>query len=552
MSIVEKITEQHPTIYKETIKSRILDKTLEIKVAEYNTLQSEYDKIIRNETVNAKPSSGGWERIQGNYKQVSAAGTDYIWGVDENDNVSNCKKPCGNSNWQKSSEALKQLTGGENEVWGVNSSEELFKNVQDGSGNWIKISGAGYNISQGGGYVWVVGYWGTTPGATYYCREPCNGAWQNGSNPSQGIILTQLSCNDTYVFGLDNNHNTWRRPIDGSGTWQQFGIPSNSQFSWINASSNNNILAIGLSGEIYETDMNGKTNWSNLYNQPGKALTVSGDSDNQNIYITTNNYEVYKHSPQQAGGYWDDIPNENYMYDMVQTPGQSTEDWKYLGKTKNSDECKLKAVEDIKNEYSNVVYTSNEIQGIFKGTCYGNIKGGKNNPHYDKDVITSLSPNGTSRLGGEAGQKILKQLKNKANEIEDIIKQQKTNIKGVLKTNNKLVAERNANMNKLENTLNKLKQDRIKINNMLKLSNDSATSEDGYQRQLSNYSVYFLWIILVIISIVLAIHLITRDDVSVITYIFIGIWTLILCKVYYNQVIQYVNKTMNYISSILT
>lgn len=551
MSFVEEIIEENPTKYKESIKSRILDKTLEIKVSEYNALQSEYDQLIRNETVNAKPPTGGWERIQGNYKQVSAAGADYIWAVNENNDIFNCKKPCSDSNWQNISGTLKQLTGGESEVWGANSEGNMFKKAQDGSGNWVEIAGVGYNVSQGGGYVWSVGYWGTTPGATYYCREPCNGSWMNGSRPSDGITITQVSCSNKYVYGLDNNKYVWRRPINGSGSWQKFGNPSKTQFSWINASSNNNVLAIGLSGEVYETDVDGKSKWSIPYNQPGKAMTVSGDSDNENIYITTDNYEVYRHSPQQAGGRWDDIPNENYMYGMVNIPGESTEDWKYLGKSNTLDECKLKAVEDKKNVYSSVVYTSNEFQGKFKDTCYGNIKGKQNNPQYDKHVISSLAPYGTSRLGGVRGEQLLKRMKDKAEEIEDIIKSQKENINGTLKANNILSMERNTNMTRLENTLNKLKQDRIKINKLLKQSNNIGEAEDGYQRQLSNYSVYFLWIVLVIISLILAVHLITSDNVSVITYVFVGIWILILFKYYYNQIVYYGSQTITYISNTL-
>ena len=76
-------------------------------------------------------------------------------------------------------------------------------------------------------------------------------------------------------------------------------------------------------------------------------------------------------------------------------------------------------------------------------------------------------------------------------------------------------------------------------------------AEDGYQRQLSNYSVYFLWIVLVIISLILAIHLITSDNVSVITYVFVGIWILILFKYYYNQIVYYGSQTITYISNTL-
>lgn len=249
---------------------------------------------------------------------------------------------------------------------------------------------------------------------------------------------------------------------------------------------------------------------------------------------------------------WKDIPNKNYMYGMVDTPGQSTPDWKFLGKSNNLNECKLKSVEDNTNQYSNIVYTSKDFQGIFKGTCYGNIKGTYNNPQYTENVTTSLAPNGTSIIGGVKGENLLKQMKNKSNEIENLIKEQNNYNYNTLLKDKSLTEERKTNLNKLELLSKKLKKDRIKINNILQNPINSSSLQDSYQRQLSNYSIYSLWIILVLLSFALAVHLITSDTVSVITYIFVGIWTFILLKYYYNQIKYYGSESWEYISNVLT
>jgi len=120
-----------------------------------------------------------------------------------------------------------------------------------------------------------------------------------------------------------------------------------------------------------------------------------------------------------------------------------------------------------------------------------------------------------------------------------------------LRSNNLLVSERKSNSNQLENILEKLRADRVEINRIIKQPVESAAAEDGYQRQLSNYIIYFLWIILVLISIGLSIHLLTSESVSVITYIFTAIWVVILAKYYYKQITIYGVKSWDYISSVI-
>ena len=716
MSFVDQIVKKTPDKYNSIIESRVLDRSLELKIKQYNALQNEYDQLIRDQTVNAKPPSGGWKRIGGALKQISGAGKDNVWGVNSNDSIYSCKKPCDDSNWRQIGGSLKQLTGGENQVWGVNSNNNIYKMNQDGTGGWTNIPGQASNISQGGGYVWVVG---GTGNSVWYCREPCNGEfvlaslpkknidwkalgnwkdngsrmlpiykgiftkagcnqecqgekyfslqdgnghagqcfcgndwnritslgtcngenkitggawcstvynttdgstyipihvgssnskekvvtlpnsdmtvnnWQvNAQNPSwgdrfsvkvngnqltvtrtdanagwgedlylEGIVqpdpskvgpaIVQLSCNNKYVYGLDTNKNTWRRPINGSGKWEKFGNQSSDQFYWINASNNKDVFAIGMNRWIYKTDIDGKQSWTRADNAATGVATVSGDPEGEDFYITNTTDAIYRHSPEQAGGFWQDIPNENYQMGMVNNPTESNENWKFLGKENNVDDCKLKAVDDKNQEYASVVYYPEDFPNEWKKSCFGGVKGGKINAQYQSKTITSLAPNGTSRLGGQEGEKLLKEIKKKGNEIEKIVKEQQQNNLGSMRSNNLLVNERKSNSNQLENILEKLRADRVEINRIIKQPVESAAAEDGYQRQLSNYIIYFLWIILVLISIGLSIHLLTSESVSVITYIFTAIWVVILAKFYYKQITIYGVKSWDYISSVM-
>lgn len=701
MSFVEQIVNKKPDKYNSIIESRVLDRSLELKIKQYNGLQNEYDQLIRDQTVNAKPPSGGWNRIGGALKQISGAGKDNVWGVNSNDSIYTCKKPCDDSNWRHIGGSLKQLTGGENEVWGVNSGNDIYKMNQDGAGGWSHIPGKASNVSQGGGYVWVVG----GNNSTYYCREPCNGEWSLASQPSDEWTLVfrqtnnnwnwnnnnggnrnidknrspnysqlqnlenfrgddgkltfkmtypgnsnlsspqiwkqtsnpwtvrnnrngqvdgyeaisvpytgdqwgglrwnggpclisgsknnwwwyaigsfrpfgnnlipgansiqvsktelyvknktneppivQLSCNNKYVYGLDTNKNAWRRPINGSGKWEKFGNPNGWQFYWINASNNKDVFAIGMNRWIYKTDIDGKQAWTRADNVAAGVATVSGDPESEDFYITNTSDAIYRHAPEQAGGFWQDIPNENYQMGMVNNPTESNENWKFLGKENNVDDCKLKAVEDKNQEYASVVYYPEDFPNEWKKSCFGGVKGGKTNAQYQSKTITSLAPNGTSRLGGQEGEKLLKQIKKKGNEIEKIVKEQQQNNLGSMRSNNLLVNERKTAGNELEKILEKLKRDRIEINRIIKQPGESAAAEDGYQRQLSNYIIYFLWITLVLISIGLSIHLLTSKSVSVITYIFTAIWVVILAKYYYKQITIYGVKSWDYISSVL-
>jgi hypothetical protein len=255
-------------------------------------------------------------------------------------------------------------------------------------------------------------------------------------------------------------------------------------------------------------------------------------------------------STKQMDDSWNNINNTNYAYGQTRLK-QSNKNWKYLGQANNLTQCKLKSVEDKNTEYSSIVYTTGN--GAYDKTCYGGVKGGTNNPTYVPGITTSLAPNGTTRLGGEAGGKLLKQMIEVQNEIEELIKEQQSFTAGIEKSKNAVKKERLAKNKELEKIITKLDQDRKKINKLINNPDYIAGEEDANDRQYSNYIIYLLWLIIVIISIVLALHLYNTDieNISPITYIFVGVWVLVFLSYYYRQFLRYGKRGWDYISEIL-
>jgi hypothetical protein len=752
MSFVDKIVENKPSKYDTLIENKILTRKIKMKVREYNALQDQYVNLLKNETINRKPSTGGLEKIKGKLGQISASGKDWLWGID-GDQIYTCEKPCNDGNWIHIPGELKQIEGGDKEVWGVNKNDNIYKMNQDHSNGWRKIPGKLKFVSQGGGWIWGI----NKDNNVYRCKSPCNGDWildliprpplitkvfnylgnwrdegnrrlpvtidggrykytqascneacqgykyyglQNGNgykgqcfcgnswsratsvgkcggnkitgggwcnsiydtkkedelitinvgtsrrrtkkvrlpydnmvvspyalnkqnprwgdrfevkvsgrelivirsdanagwgqhlklqgirndipspnNAQEGPKMEMLSCSKTHVYGLDNNGYAWRKNVDGTGNWERFGNPYNMQFRWLNASSNNKVYAsrakvfdgVGVStfnnhggfiedesmeDRIYETDMNGKDKWSLLNNQhnPNESYISSTSSDEKYLFFTQwLSASIFKYSPLKNGGYWTDIENENYMKGIVNEDGTNNKDFKFLGKTDNLKECKIKAIEDEENEFSSVTYVSDKVGGSFSKTCYGNVVGGKNNPTYQENVTTSLAPNGTTRIGGEEGKKLIKEMKKVHNEIEELTKKARQASFDMKRTNNLLLTEKDGVTSDIEEMLAKLRKDRIKINKLLEEPEDVAKEENSNIRQSTNYAIYILWILLVIVSLYIVYHLInTKDEnISLVVYIFVAIWLIILGKQYYKQVVYYGGNFVNMFTKLL-
>ena len=694
MSVTEQIIQDNPDKYESVLEARILGKQLQLKLNQYKALQNQYDLLLQTKNNNRKRSTGGWKQINGKLKQISAVGKDWLWGVNNSNQIFTCKKPCNDSSWINIPGYLSQVEGGESEVWGVNAADNIFKMNVDHSSDWKQVTGKLTNISQGGGWVWGV----NSSNNVYRCKQPCDGNWildsssdttppgiknllkpneyltsnkylvsnnkafflimqsdgnmvvykgsgpsdnkgalwssgtsgkgesfaimqsdgnfvvykgsgpsdnkgftwnsktsgkgesfaimqddgnfvvYKGSGPSdnKGALwnsktggntppptsvtpsLVQLSCSNTYVYGLDTNKNAWWKPINGTGSWKRFGNDNqkNWQFYWINASSSNGkILALDMGRIIKETDKNGTAPWKRSSSAGGASglTTVSADSHNEDFYFTNTNDQIYRNSPITSGGFWTDIKNENYQMGMVSSPTQTNDNWKFLGKSDTLNDCKLKAVEDKETVYSSVVYYPSDFGNDWSKSCFGGIKGKNINSGYQLKTITSLAPNGTSRLGGQEGETLLNQMKQIQGQIKSLIDQSKEDSIGLDKTTNSLNTTRKTTNNELSNLLDKLARDRKKINKLLLEPDAIGEEENSDFLQQTNYSVYFLWILLVIVSLFLASHIIgsPSESISPIAYAFVGIWILIFAKYYYKQAASYGVAFWKYLSTLM-
>ena len=410
--------------------------------------------------------------------------------------------------------------------------------MQD-DGNFVVYKGSGPSDNKGA--LWNSKTGGNTPPPT-------------SVTPS----LVQLSCSNTYVYGLDTNKNAWWKPINGTGSWKRFGNDNQKkwQFYWINASSSNGkILALDMGRIIKETDKNGTAPWKRSSSAGGASglTTVSADSHNEDFYFTNTNDQIYRNSPITSGGFWTDIKNENYQMGMVSSPIQTNDNWKFLGKSDTLNDCKLKAVEDKETVYSSVVYYPSDFGNDWSKSCFGGIKGKNINSGYQLKTITSLAPNGTSRLGGQEGETLLNQMKQIQGQIKSLIDQSKEDSIGLDKTTNSLNTTRKTTNNELSNLLDKLARDRKKINKLLLEPDAIGEEENSDFLQQTNYSVYFLWILLVIVSLFLASHIIgsPSESISPIAYAFVGIWILIFAKYYYKQAASYGVAFWKYLSTLM-
>ncbi|WP_411023431.1 tectonin domain-containing protein, partial [Salmonella sp. s51228] len=70
-----------------------------------------------------------------------------MWAIAPNDDIYMCANPCTNNNWVQIGGKLKQIDVGDEEVWGVNSIDDIYRRKADGSGSWQKIGGKLKHVS---------------------------------------------------------------------------------------------------------------------------------------------------------------------------------------------------------------------------------------------------------------------------------------------------------------------------------------------------------------------------------------------------------------------
>jgi hypothetical protein len=144
-----------------------------------------------------------WKQIPGSLIDISASGNGYIWGVNKNNSIFKCKKPCSGK-WIQSDGSLSKVSGDQNNIWGVSSVNNIYKRPIDGSDKWKQIPGSLIDISASGNeYIWGI----NKNNSIFKCKKPCdNGNWvqENGS-------LQQISSDQLNIWGINNSNNIFKK-----------------------------------------------------------------------------------------------------------------------------------------------------------------------------------------------------------------------------------------------------------------------------------------------------------------------------------------------------
>ena len=258
----------------------------------------------------------------------------------------------------------------------------------------------------------------------------------------------------------------------------------------------------------------------------------------------------YDRKSLQPSGYWTDLQDVNYQKGMVSNPDESTDDWKFLGKTDNLNDCKLKSIEDKDTVFSSIVYYPSDFGNDWNKSCFGGIKSKMTTQNYQPKTITSVPPNGSTRLGGKEGEILLKRMKRLQDEIRKLSKKVNSDNDGINQSSAMLKDSTSLQTNNLENILERLKKDRFEINKLINEPNYSAKEEDSYLRQTSSYTSYSLWILQVLMLLFTVSYFYSRqsNDIPFYIYLFLSIWIYILGKRIYGPVLSFFSVMWYYIS----
>ena len=184
-------------------------------------------------------SGRGIVHIPGKLVYVSG-GLNYLWGVNREQDIYMCQRPCTGKNWKHIPGKLVQVDVDDTEVWGVNVNDNIYKRPIDGSGeSWQKVPGKLVHVSASGtGYIWGV----NVEGSIYNCKKPCSGKWTKIDGR-----LSQIDGGARAVYGVNSQSQIYTRPVDGSGAWRR--IPG--QAKYITASGVYDVIAVDPNDKVF-------------------------------------------------------------------------------------------------------------------------------------------------------------------------------------------------------------------------------------------------------------------------------------------------------------
>lgn len=625
------------------IQNDILAKKLNIYIAEYNALQFEMLENIEKKFNERKCASGSFKNMNKKLKQINANDSDFLWGIDEDDNVLKCKKPCNNNDWEKIRGKIDQIdveNNTSNNLWGINKNGNI-RNWIDDENKWKKIKGL-LN------YITVTGknnLWGLKKNSKHEveivkCKKPCLGNWNIDSPnvekiditvgssgyyikeitlPRSGITvsnipvnnqqasssiafsvsvkgdklivtridtsqgweqnlilrgeyvegnapkLTFIKADDDFVYGIDKDKKLWYKNEDGTGNWNLFTnkiIHSSNQvgnFSWIDTNNENMLMGISNNEVVRLNKKKSNKCWKKINNLGDNKIQVTSDPQNNKIYTIDDQNNTNQFTLPNRNYFWRDLKNKNLMDKSdLKKAGDENEDYYYLGKAANLNECKLESIKSGE-DFKNIIYYSDDSP--WNKMCYGNFNDKSDFTIKQTNVTSSIAPNNNTFLLGNDVYNLIDRMEKKSKQIDCIIKKLENNnydfkvepVSQINKKNNYDPVQKMLKREELNDVVNKIQNNRIEINKIIQNSQDSAEKESMSLIMKSNFLMYIYWILILTVSIYLIfyIYYTQSENISFMVYIFIAIWILVLFRLYYRVVKDTSQKALDDFTSYL-
>ena len=275
--------------------------------------------------------------------------------------------------------------------------------------------------SKGKDYVWATG----NKNELYKCKKPC---YDNKWEKVEGKLIS-LSGDDKYLWGINENKQIVKKPINGEGKWEII----NGNLNFIHSSGEKYVWGIDSKDNIYKCNKPCEGKWYRIpggltqitsddkhtwginrggeifkqaNNENGKWKRVNGNmkiidaSNMESIYGLDKQNNLYK-CKKPCNGNWSKI-KDNRIYDFISTSNDSNDIWGTCRpqpdinfKNKNYETVKtfLKDSKEednlIKKSKMNLDIQAHELRELInnKGSYLENIDKIKNNVMYKRNLI---------------------------------------------------------------------------------------------------------------------------------------------------------------------
>ena len=154
-----------------------------------------------------------------------------VWGINAKNQIWKSPLPCVNGycNWSRVNGKIRQISQGENDIWGISDSNSdkyrtdidkrynIYKCLKPCKGEWINIPVSLKQISVGKDVVWGIDISNNLIYCNNTIESPCTDNWKNANTPNTPLVSqsTTLYANPNFnktgeLWAIDSKNQIWK------------------------------------------------------------------------------------------------------------------------------------------------------------------------------------------------------------------------------------------------------------------------------------------------------------------------------------------------------